>query len=325
MASGSTIKDFSTEYNQLESRLDDIKKILGVDYDDKELKSLSAKLTQIENHLEFKKAKKAEYAQIQDWVNENEEIRNDLINSNSNYTTLKENLDTLRQRTIELIESNKEGATNSIEKAGSMSDQASNTMEQASSVYESELKPLIKRLEEKLNGYQENFEEKKSQLGDYYTHLSQNLTSALGGVSGLNLAVCGAVTNEESKCSEQCGGSDCEGKCGTKLGECNGLVDTYWKVVAAREDFLKLYDEQENAFKRILSKLHRSNTRIGATNAEIERLLHETNKSLEAVNGEKQKVNDLIGKVEEFSQSNSEKPKEIESVSVKYKKICLFC
>lgn len=319
MASGSTIKDFSAEYNQLEYRLDDIKKILGVEYEDKALKSLSAQLTQIENHLEFKKAKKAEYAQIQEWVNQNEEIRSDLANSNSNYTSLKDNLDTLRQRTIELIESNKDGATNSIEKAASTSDQASNTLEQASAVYESELKPLIQRLQEKLDGYKENFEEKKSQLGDYYAHLSQNLTSALGSVSGLNLAVCGGLTNEETKCSEQCGGSDCEGKCGTKLGQCNGLVDTYWKVVEAREEFLKLYDEQENAFKRILTKLHRSNTRIGATNAEIERLLHETNKSLEVVNDEKQKVNDLISKVEEFSQSNSEKPKEIESVSVDLK------
>jgi ABC-type transporter Mla subunit MlaD len=319
VASGSTIKDFSSEYSQLESRLDDIKKILGVEFDDKALKSLNAQLIQIENHLEFKKAKKLEYAQIEEWVKENEESKTHLANSHSNYTTLKESLDSLRQRTIELIESNKEGATNSIQRAGITSDQASDTLERATETYDSELKPLVEKLQEKLDGYKQNFEQKKTQLGEYYAHLSQNLTSALGGVSGLNLAVCGGVTNENTKCSAECGGSDCGGKCGTKLGKCNGLVDSYWKVVEARDQFLKSYDEQEVAFKRILTKLHRSNTKIGATNAEIERLLQETKKSLETVDNEKLKVKNLIAKVEQFSLSNSEKPKEIKSVSDKYK------
>lgn len=313
VASGSTIKDFTAEYNQLEGRLKDIKKILGVDYNDNELSSLSAQLALIENHLEFKKAKKAEYLQIEEWAKENEKIRSELANSNSNYTDLKVKLNKLRDRTIDLIESNTEGATNSITKAGSISDTASLTLQMASESFDRDLKPLIDQLQQKLDDHKEQFNNKKNELSDYYTNLSQNLTNALGGVSDLNLAVCGGITSNAEKCSPICGGSDCNGQCGTNISQCNGLVDAYWKVVTARQNFLELYNKQESAFKRILTKLHRSNIRMSVANADVERLLKNTNSSLQIIAAEKKRVEDLTQKVDEFSINNSEKPSKIES------------
>ncbi len=48
VASGSTIKDFTAEYNQLETRLTDIKKIFGLNFNDKQLKSLSDQIANVQ-------------------------------------------------------------------------------------------------------------------------------------------------------------------------------------------------------------------------------------------------------------------------------------
>ena len=106
----------------------------------------------------------------------------------------------------------------------------------ASDSYENDLKPLIERLQQKIDGYNQVFSNKKAELREYYTTLSQNLTNALGGVSNLNQAVCGAITNELEKCSPVCGGSGCDGKCGTNSSQCSGLIDSYWKVVGISVD-----------------------------------------------------------------------------------------
>ena len=49
----------------------------------------------------------------------------------SNYTDFTEKLANLRTKTIEVVESSREGATNSIQKAGTTSDSASAIFEEA--------------------------------------------------------------------------------------------------------------------------------------------------------------------------------------------------
>jgi hypothetical protein len=45
---GSSIKDFSAEYNQLEEKLNDLKKILGLNFTDRQLKSFNEIIQNIE-------------------------------------------------------------------------------------------------------------------------------------------------------------------------------------------------------------------------------------------------------------------------------------
>jgi hypothetical protein len=45
---GSTIKDFTAEYNQLEEKLADIKKILAIGFSDRQLKMLNDVIQNIE-------------------------------------------------------------------------------------------------------------------------------------------------------------------------------------------------------------------------------------------------------------------------------------
>ncbi len=63
------------------------------------------------------------------------------------------------------------------------------------------------------------------------------------------------MPSETVKCSPKCGGSTCDGKCGTNTSECTGLVDVYNNVLNARQKFEDLYNKQEQIFKRILTKV----------------------------------------------------------------------
>ena len=69
------------------------------------------------------------------------------------------------------------------------------------------------------------------------------------------LKVCGETTTEQAKCSAKCGGTVCDGKCGTNSSSCNGLVDSYWKVINSRKSFDDLYSKQELTFKGILTRV----------------------------------------------------------------------
>ncbi len=48
VGSGSSIQDFSSEYTQLEEKLNDLKKILSLNFTDRQLKTLSEKIQNIE-------------------------------------------------------------------------------------------------------------------------------------------------------------------------------------------------------------------------------------------------------------------------------------
>jgi hypothetical protein len=48
VGSGSSIQDFSSEYTQLEEKLNDVKKILSLNFTDRQLKTLTEKIQNIE-------------------------------------------------------------------------------------------------------------------------------------------------------------------------------------------------------------------------------------------------------------------------------------
>jgi hypothetical protein len=48
VGSGSAIKDFTLEYNKLEEKINDIKKILGLNFNDKKIKTLNDQLVYIQ-------------------------------------------------------------------------------------------------------------------------------------------------------------------------------------------------------------------------------------------------------------------------------------
>ncbi len=71
----------------------------------------------------------------------------------------------------------------------------------------------------------------------------------------IRFKVCGESPTEKVICTSKCGGSTCDGKCGTNTSECSGLVDVYNNVLIARQKFEDLYNKQEQIFKRILTKV----------------------------------------------------------------------
>jgi len=268
----------------------------------------------IENHLEFKKAKRAEYAQISEWASENADIREDLTMSMSNCTSLSERIGELREKTLELSESSRQGAVASAQNSAAVSNAASANFEIADKLAKGEMALLGEQLEERIKAYKEQFEARNKRLNEYYVSVSVNLTDALGGVAGVNLAVCGAVTNEVDVCAGVCGGAGCEGKCGSNGSECGGLMEAYRGAVAARREFAELYEKQEAEFKRVLTKVHVASTRLGAVNGDVENLLKTTTGSLQSLRVERAKVDGLIGKMKAFADGNDEKPKQISSV-----------
>lgn len=129
-------------------------------------------------------------------------------------------------------------------------------MESVESKLDSELKPVLNTLKQKLDLSKENFEQSDKILKDYFNSVMQNLTDSMNGVFNLNEAVCGDATTDDQRCSAKCGGSQCDGKCGTNTTMCSGLVDSYWQLAQIRDNFDDLYSKQEMIFKRILTKVY---------------------------------------------------------------------
>lgn len=179
-----------------------------------------------------------------------------------------------------------------------------------------ELKPLRENLQHRIEDYNSNYAAKFDELHTYSNNLIKNLTGVLSGVFDVNNAVCGAEVNEAESCDPVCGGSGCKGQCGTNSSQCEGLMDTYWKIVEVRKTFLDLYKMKENEFKDILTMLHGSSRRLNNINEIIDKIMLNTNHSLNSINAEIEQINNLSEKVDDFSKENIQKPSKIESVRI---------
>ena len=122
------------------------------------------------------------------------------------------------------------------------------------------------------------------------------------------------MTSEELKCSSKCGGTVCDGKCGTNSSDCSGMVDSYWKVLNTRKNFEELYGKQELIFKGILTKLMNSSSLLNNANKDVNQLLDYTNKSLQSINNKQKDLKNLVDTVQNFTSLNSDKSMKIESV-----------
>ncbi len=94
------------------------------------------------------------------------------------------------------------------------------------------------------------------EVSDFLLYINLNKNVGLSfNIFFFGLKVCGESTTEQNKCSSRCGGTVCDGKCGTNSSSCSGLVDSYWKVINTRKSFDELYSKQELTFKGILTRV----------------------------------------------------------------------
>lgn len=93
----------------MEGRLNEIKKILGVDSTDNELQALQIQVDKIQSHLADEIERKQEYKELEQWDTQNKNIRDELASSTANHTEMKDRIKNYHVQTVELIESNKQG------------------------------------------------------------------------------------------------------------------------------------------------------------------------------------------------------------------------
>lgn len=307
---GSGIKDFTVEYAQLDERLSDVKKILALNFTDRQIKILDGIIQNIEKQLESKKESRNNYFHIENWdIKQQSEQLNDVKDK---YAKVKQETESLTQQAISLKESFKTGAMDSINKAAVLSDEASLIYNSLGSKIDADLKPILSALQQKIEASKENFKLSDQALKNYYSSIETNLTKAMNDIAFLDGEICG-IQNQDSKCDEKCGGTVCGGKCGSNSSECNGLVDSYWKVINTRKSFDDLYSKQEMTFKAILTSLMNSSSLLNNANRDVNKLLSYTNNSLQAINNKKKDLNDLVDSVQNFTDLNTDKSSKIDA------------
>lgn len=204
--------------------------------------------------MDSKKKSSEKYYDIEKWNLENPETL--LKSEREKYLKVKKDTEDLTQQAMDLKESHENGAIDSINRASKMSNEASTLMDSVEAKVNSELKPLINSLKQKLELSKESFEKSDKQLEEFFDGIHKNLSNSLNGIFNLNQAVCGEITSEKEKCSQQCGGALCDGKCGTNTSSCTGLADSYHNLLNIRNKFDELYANHEMTFKKILTKVN---------------------------------------------------------------------
>ncbi len=249
----------------------------------------------------------------------------ELNNLSVRYYDLKEKTDNLTRQATDLKESHQSGAIDSIKKASRLSDDASRSLESTNLKVESELKPAIELLEFKISMSKENFDKSDKLLKEYLNGVLQNLTDSMQGIHGLNEAVCGELTSESQQCSAKCGGAAvCNGKCGTNSSSCSGLVDSYWNLVNTKNTYDELYKKHELNFKQILTKLRGTSNLLHNANKDLNEILNYANNTLNQIESKKKELTDLSVLVQNFTDSNRDRPTTIKNVSQKLLKKIFF-
>jgi hypothetical protein len=237
---------------------------------------------------------------------------NELKAAKSQYSNLKKNTEDLTQRAIALKESHPNGAIDSINGANRLSQDTDYSIQNLENNFENNLKPLVEQLQQRLDNSKETFETSDSKLKNHFDSIEKDLKNSLESIDSLNGAVCGGQTTFINQCHNKCGGAGCS-NCGTNTSECSGLVDSYWNVVNLRNSFNELYSKQESIFKKILTKLRVSSSKLTNSNREVKELLKFANESLHSINEKKSSMESLIATVLNFTTDNEKKPDNIKS------------
>ena len=312
VASGSSTKNFSSEYALLEQKLNDIRSFISFNRTDREVKELSDRITYIRKQLEQKKKSREKYYDVEKWTQENPQVQ--LDESRVEYAKVKKAADKLTKEALELKEAHESGAIDSINRAHRVSDEAAQALSAVEAKLNAELQPALRVLQQRIDASRDNFDRSDQLLKEYLKGVMANLTSSMQSVHGLNEAVCGELTNEKQMCPTKCGGAVCDGKCGTNSSICGGLVDSFWNLVNTKNVFEELYSKQETTFKKILTKLRNSSNSLNNANRDINNLLEYANKSLVTINTKQLELTDLSKSLQNFTQMNKEKPMQIRTV-----------
>jgi cell division septum initiation protein DivIVA len=131
-----------------------------------------------------KKESRNNYFHIEHWNIANQSQQLDSVKDS--YSKVKQETENLTQQAMNLKESFKTGAIDSINKAATVSDEASLLLESLESKIDTELKPILKALEQKIESSKENFELSDNALKNYYSSVMSNLTKAMSDISFLN-------------------------------------------------------------------------------------------------------------------------------------------
>lgn len=173
----------------------------------------------------------------------------------SRFDGIKQSAEEHFEEALKLKESNEVGALDSLNKALLMTDKAMDSIKNTELKLDTELKPILDSLKEKLENSKENFERSDTMLKNYLTSVASNLSDAMNSVAELNQAVCGELTSDGQRCSAKCGGAVCDGKCGSNFSSCPGLADSYNNLKNLKNNFEQLYSKQETSLKKILTKV----------------------------------------------------------------------
>jgi hypothetical protein len=95
----------------------------------------------------------------------------------------------LTQQSMNLKESHETGAIDSINKAARMSGEASLLLDAVDSKLDSEFKPVLDRLKQKLDVSKEKLQKSDAIFNEYFGNVLNNLTLSSNGIFALNQAV----------------------------------------------------------------------------------------------------------------------------------------
>lgn len=203
--------------------------------------------------MESKKKSREKFYDIEKWTQDNPETKLNTMKEKFSGITLE--TDELTKTAMDLKESHEQGAIDSINKANKISHEASQLLDTVDSKLNTEFKPILDKLQQKLDSSKDKLEKSDAELDEYFESILANLTMSSSGIFGLNQAVCGDVTSETQKCSDKCGGALCDGKCGSNSSSCSSLMDSFNSLVNSRKKFEDLFGAHELVFKRILTKV----------------------------------------------------------------------
>lgn len=171
------------------------------------------------------------------------------------FSNIKSSVEQHYEEAIKLKESNENGALDSLNKALLMTEKTVDSIKNTELKLDTELKPVLDLLKERLQNSKENFENSDSLLRNYLNSVGSNLSDAMNAVATMNQAVCGELTSDNERCSAKCGGAVCDGKCGSNSSSCPGLADSYNTLKILKNNFEDLYTKQETNLKKILTKV----------------------------------------------------------------------
>lgn len=137
--------------------------------------------------MDGKKKSREKYYDIEKWTQENPQ--NHLDDSRASFKAIQEETESLTQQAMDLKESHETGAIDSINKASRQSSEAQYQLDSVDSKLNSEFRPILNKLKQKIDVSKEKLQKTDDLLKTYFGNIMNNLTVSENGIFGLNEAV----------------------------------------------------------------------------------------------------------------------------------------